>query len=93
MKLSKSLLFVFLYFLSIPLFADEQNTVLKVDKMTCVSCPYMVKKSLEKVDGVKSVSVSFDDKTARVVYDDTTATIAQMIKATTDLGFPSKVEE
>jgi len=75
------------------LFATEQGVTLNVDKMTCASCPYMVKKSLEKVEGVTAVSVSLEDKTATVTYDGEMASVEQLIAATTELGYPSSVSE
>lgn len=59
--------------------------------MWCASCPYIVKRSLEKVAGVLDVAVSYDDQTATVRYDDDKATIAALTQATADVGFPSKV--
>lgn len=93
MKSILSLLILTTVLVSWPLFAAEQDVTLSVDKMTCASCPYIVKKSLEKVSGVKNVSVSLDDKTASVTYNDETTTIAQLIAATTEQGYPSQVIE
>ena len=93
MKSILSLLILTTVLVSRPLFAGEQNITLSVDKMTCASCPYIVKKSLEKVSGVKNVSVSLDDKTASVTYNDETTTIDQLIAATTGQGYPSQVIE
>jgi len=93
MKSIISIVFLVTSLFTQPLFAAEQGVTLGVDKMTCASCPYIVKKSLEKVSGVKAVSVSLDDKTAVVTYDDQTATIDQLIAATTELGYPSQVIE
>ena len=48
-------------------------------------------KSLERVDGVKDVTISFADKTASVTFDDAIANDEQLTKATTNAGYPSKV--
>lgn len=47
-----------------------QQVVMDIKGMTCELCPLAVKKSLEKVAGVKSVKVSFEDKKARLTLDD-----------------------
>ena len=47
-------------------FAGEQTVILNVKGMTCASCPYIVKQTLARVDGVKDVDVSFRKKMATV---------------------------
>ncbi len=47
-----------------------QQVVMDIKGMTCELCPVAIKKSLEKVAGVKSVKVSFEDKKARLTVDD-----------------------
>ncbi len=73
--------------------AGERSVTLKVNGMTCVSCPFIVKKSLTRVDGVKSVKVSLAEKKAWVVYDDTQTTLAKLTAATAAVGFPSELIE
>ena len=38
--------------------AEEKTATLKVEGMTCASCPYQVKKALTRVEGVKEASVA-----------------------------------
>ncbi|MDE2229462.1 MAG: cation transporter [Alphaproteobacteria bacterium] len=71
--------------------AAERSVRLAVDNMYCASCPYIVKHSLAKVAGVGAVSVSFAKKTATVTYDDQQTTLAALIAATTQAGYPSHV--
>ncbi|TWJ33486.1 heavy-metal-associated domain-containing protein [Geobacter argillaceus] len=47
-----------------------QQVVMDIKGMTCELCPLAIRKSLEKVAGVKSVKVSFDDKKARLAVDE-----------------------
>lgn len=75
-----------------PVFAAQQTATLTVDGMTCAACPITVKKSLEKVGGVKSVKVDFAKKQATVTYDDSQASIDKLTQATQDAGYPSKVK-
>ncbi len=69
--------------------AHEKTITLGVKKMFCDACPLIVRKSLEAVAGVTKATVSFKDKTAVVSYDDTKTTVAALMKATTDAGYPS----
>jgi periplasmic mercuric ion binding protein len=73
--------------------AADRTVTLTVDKMTCASCPYIVKQALSRLSGVKRADVSFEAKTARVTFDDTVANVAALTKATDDVGFPSRLVE
>ena len=70
-------------------FAAEKTVTLTVNNMYCADCPYIVKKSLERVPGVAKVAVSFKDKTATVTYDDSKADLKALTAATTNAGYPS----
>ena len=69
--------------------AAEKSVILTVENMSCASCPYIVGQTLSAVPGVDKVVVSKSDKTARVTYDDAKATVAALISATTNAGYPS----
>ena len=74
-------------------FAGERTVTLDVPGMTCAACPYIVKKSLTRVDGVKAVDVSFSRKEAQVTFDDAETDVAELVAATTENGFPSEVRK
>ena len=61
--------------------------------MDCAACPLIVKQSLARVPGVTKVEVSYARKSAAVTFDDTKATVAALIEATTRSGYPARVEE
>ncbi len=69
--------------------AAERTVTLKIDNLFCVSCPYIVKQVLAEVPGVRTVKVSFKNKTALVTFDDGKASVAALTAATTKVGFPS----
>ena len=70
-------------------FAAEKTITLAVKNMYCADCPFIVRKSLEAVQGVSKAVVSYKDKTAVVTYDDSRADIAALTHATTQAGYPS----
>ena len=70
--------------------AGEKTVTLSVPGMYCASCPYIVKQSLAKVDGVGQVSASFETKTATVTYDDQKTNLTALIAVTTQAGDPSR---
>lgn len=76
--------------------AAESTITLTVHHAGCVLCGPIVKGTLEKVNGVKSVQVSqadgMDDVTAIVKFDDAATGPAALIKATTDQGYPAELK-
>jgi mercuric ion binding protein len=73
-------------------FAAQRTVTLTVHNMYCEACPYMVKKTLERVPGVSKASVSFNDKTAVVIFDDAKASVEDLTGATAKAGFPSELK-
>ena len=73
--------------------AAERTVTLTVQNMVCAACPHTVKSSLQSVPGVKAVSVSYEDKTAIVTFEDTKANEEALRTATTNAGYPSRVAD
>ncbi len=73
-------------------YADIVTTTLQVENMTCASCPVIVKKALNSVAGVGKVTVDLDTAEAVVTFDDSETDIDEIIAATGNAGFPSKVK-
>lgn len=82
--------FVGIFVGSQPTLSAEQTVALNV-KMWCASCPYIVKRSLQDVAGVKDVKVSYEQQQAVVRFDDESTSVAALTKATAGVGFPSTV--
>jgi len=87
------LIFLTAFYFSTPVLAGERTVTLAVENMTCASCLYIVRKTLESVPGVIHVEVLFRQGTALVTYDDATADVAKMTALTAGLGYPSHVIE
>jgi mercuric ion binding protein len=71
-------------------FAGDKTVTLAVQNMYCAACPHTVKSSLQSVQGVKAVSVSFKNRTAVVTFDDAIADVKALTGATTNAGYPSE---
>ena len=69
--------------------ANEVTQTFAVENMTCAACPFTVKKAMARVDGVKSVNVDFDAKTATAVFDPTVTTAQEIAAASTNVGYPT----
>ena len=83
---------MFLLMTSAPVWAAPKTVVLSVPGMNCASCPITVKKSLHRVDGVTKIAVNLDDRIAVVTFDDVRTNIQELIRATTDAGYPSSLQ-
>ena len=70
-------------------FAGERTITFAVDNMTCASCPYIVKSSMEGVSGVAKVAVSFRAKTAAVTFDDAKTNPDAIATASMNAGYPA----
>lgn len=71
--------------------AASRTVTLAVSNMTCSVCPITVKKALDRVPGVDKTTVSLERKQATVTFDDSKTSVGALIKATTDAGYPSKL--
>lgn len=69
--------------------AAERTVTFTVEKMTCAACPITVRQAMQKVEGVKSVTVDFETKTATVVFDPAVTTPEQIAAASTNAGYPA----
>ncbi len=69
--------------------ANEVTQSFAVENMTCPACPFTVKKAMARVEGVNSVTVNFDAKTATAVFDPTVTTAQEIAAASTNVGYPA----
>lgn len=73
--------------LSVPLArAEDAKTTLKITGMTCEQCAAGVKRSLMKLDGVKTADVSFENSRAVVTYDAAKVTTAKLVATVGEAG-------
>ncbi len=77
--------------------AADATVALDVHHAGCVLCGPIVKKTLTHVKGVKSVTVTqpnaMADVTATVSYDPALTSVATLIKAVTDRGYPAAIDK
>jgi len=92
--MKKSLIVTTLFLLfSLPALAAQQTVTLSVPGMTCAACPITVKAALNRVEGVSSVEVRYEERDATVTFDDATTTVGEIIQATTNAGYPSTLKQ
>jgi len=71
--------------------AESQSAIFAIENMTCALCPVTVRKAMAGVTGVKSVSVDFENNTARVLFDPAVTDTAAIAAASTNAGYPATV--
>ncbi len=64
-----------------------------VPGMTCPTCPYTVKKTLQRIDGVTEAESSFETMSATATFDPAKTGIDEMLEALKNQGYPSSVVE
>ena len=73
--------------------ARTGRITLNIASMSCASCVGRVDKALADVPGVSSVTVNLAAETAVVEYLEGATTPADLMAATSDIGYPSEVAE
>ena len=66
------------------------TVTLNIDGMTCGGCVKSVTKVLNGLDGVRSATVSLENKNAQVEFDEDKIQIAQLVEAVEDAGFDAR---
>ena len=86
-----------LVFAPLSALAAEKTVVLNVKNSDCVLCPPIVKQSLARVLGVKTVEIKQADQMApfmaTITFDDAVTGVPAPIAATTNAGYPATVAE
>lgn len=68
-----------------------KNTVLKLSDMSCGGCVNAVRSALTGVEGVREADVSLEEKTARVISDDTVSA-DDLVAAVSAAGYSASIE-
>jgi mercuric ion binding protein len=63
-----------------------------VPDMTCALCPLTVKTAMSRVDGVQSVEVDFDARSATVTFDPALTDATAIAQASAIAGYPAHVK-
>ena len=77
---------------ALPAAAAQKSVVLSVPGMNCSTCPITVRKALQKVPGVAKVKATLEPPEAAVIFDDSAASVEQLMEATRNAGYPSSVK-
>lgn len=72
--------------------ATARTETFVIRNMTCALCPVTVRKAMEGVQGVRSVAVDFQAKTATVRFDPLKATAGMIAAASANAGYPATLK-
>lgn len=78
---------------AIPAQNPLKTVTLDVQNMTCPLCKFTIRKALQKVAGVVEAQVDPDVHTATVTFDPQKASVEDLIRATTDAGYPASLKK
>lgn len=71
---------------------QTKQVTLEIEGMTCSACPITVRKSLINLKGVKKAIVTLEPPEAVVIYEPKKVSLKELIEATTNAGYPTKVK-
>ena len=66
---------------------NTQEVTVKVEGMTCGTCPLTIKAALKRLDGVVNANVSYEDEEAKVSYEEGKVTVDEIVKTIENAGF------
>ncbi|GJL72012.1 MAG: hypothetical protein NMNS01_12110 [Nitrosomonas sp.] len=78
---------------STPAQTKLKTVKLEVPGMTCSTCPYTVKKILQRIDGVTEADAAFETMSATATFDPGKTSIDEMLEALKNQGYSSNVAE
>lgn len=64
-----------------------ENTIQKMETLTCPTCALKIEKALGKTQGVKSATVRFNSSSAEVRFDETITDIQKLKETVQKLGY------
>lgn len=73
--------------------AETKNACFNVEGMTCASCAVTTKVAVKKLNGIKHIKVSFDEKSAVIKYDDALTSSDEIKKKIDSVGYKATSEK
>jgi len=73
--------------------AATNKVVLRIEGMTWATCPFIIKKALEGLEGVEKAEISFSKKRGDILFDADKVSEAVIVNKVNEIGFNAKVIE
>lgn len=71
--------------------SEEEQIQLSLSGMHCASCAGLIERGLKKTAGVKTANVNFAAEKARVIFDQSLVSVAQLIEAVKKSGYKASL--
>lgn len=72
-------------------FAADRDVPLVVDGMDCAASSIVLRKSLERIEGVKVAGVDVDASTMHLIVSNDAVSDADLVKAAANAGYQSRI--
>ena len=73
--------------------AAASSLTFKLSGMTCAGCAAAAESAVSRLDGIRRVSVRFEDQSATLEFDASRVSPSQIIQAVADVGFAATVRK
>jgi mercuric ion binding protein len=85
--------FLSMIIVSTTAYTASERVVLHIEGMHCATCPFVIKKALQAVDGVEKVSISLKRKRAEVFFDPDKVGEIEIANTVNQIGYEATVVE
>lgn len=89
--MNKIFLITFFFMYSQAVFSEIKKACFSVEGMTCAACTITTKAAINKLDGIESIKVSFNEKKAEVQFNDTRTNSKEIIKKINSIGYKASL--
>jgi copper chaperone CopZ len=73
--------------------AETKNACFNVEGMTCATCTVTTKAAVKKLNGIKDIQVSLDEKSAVIKYDDALTSSDEIKKKIDSVGYKATAKQ
>ncbi|GAB4416243.1 MAG: hypothetical protein OHK0056_24400 [Bacteriovoracaceae bacterium] len=73
--------------------AETKSACFRVEGMTCAACTVTTKVAVKKLNGIKDIQVSLDDKSAVIKFDDTLTSSEEIKKKIDGVGYKATIKQ
>ncbi|CAF4872844.1 unnamed protein product, partial [Rotaria sp. Silwood2] len=72
---------------------EESTQHIGINGMTCQSCVRNIENTITKLNGIRSIKVSLEDKLGIVIFDSNTISINNIVERINQMGFNAELNQ
>ena len=73
--------------------AETKSACFNIEGMTCATCTITTKAAVKKLEGIKDIQVSLDEKSAVIKFDDTLTSSEEIKKKIDAVGYKATTKQ